>query len=72
MNEWISVKNKLPNHQQRCLIFTTIYFTPDHIDDCDHYDGIEISRYYEDLGFVSENGFGTKYWMPLPKPPIDK
>ncbi len=69
--EWISVEDRLPEERQHCLIFTTIYFTPDHIGDCDHYDGIEISRYYYDLGFVSENGLYAKFWMPLPAPPTE-
>jgi hypothetical protein len=70
--EWISVEDRLPKEKQQCLIFTTIYFVPDHVDDCNHYDGIEIARYYEDLGFVNDNGFGVKYWMPLPAPPTEK
>ena len=71
MNEWISVKDRLPEERQQCLIFTTIHFVPDHVDDCDHYDGIEISGYYRDIGFASQNGLYAKFWMPLPAPPIE-
>ena len=69
--EWISVEDRLPEEKQQCLIFTTIYFVPDHVDDCDHYDGIEISGYYRDIGFASQNGLYAKFWMPLPAPPED-
>ena len=67
--EWISVKDRLPNNNQQCLIFTTIYVIPDHIHSCDHYYGIELSRYFHDLGFTSKNGIYAKYWMPLPEAP---
>ena len=39
VQEWISVKDKLPEKDGQYLIFTTQYFTPDHIDEIDHKDG---------------------------------
>lgn len=68
-NEWLSVKDRLPENKSKCLIWTTIYFVPDHNDEPDHYDGFEISTYYKDFGFISNNGMYAKYWQPLPAPP---
>lgn len=70
--EWISVKEKLPEDNQRCLIYTMIHFTPDHVDDADHFFGIEISKYTTDFGFLSTNGMYARYWMPLPEAPVIK
>ena len=67
--EWISVEERLPEDNQECLIFTKIHFVPDHVDDPDYYDGIEISRYFKGFGFGSPNGIYAKFWMPLPEPP---
>lgn len=68
-NKWISVKDRLPENDGQYLIFTTQYFTPDHIDEIDHRDGIEISGYYKGYGFLSTNGIYAKYWCCLPQPP---
>ena len=51
VQEWISVKDKLPEKDGQYLIFTTQYFTPDHIDEIDHKDGIEISGYCKNMVF---------------------
>ena len=67
--KWISVKDKLPEKDGQYLIFTTQYFTPDHIDEIDHKDGIEISGYCKRYGFLSENGLYAKYWRDIPQPP---
>ena len=69
VHEWISVKDRLPENDGQYLIFTTQYFTPDHIDEIDHIDGIEISGYSERFGFLSKNGLHTKYWCEMPQPP---
>ena len=69
VQEWISVKDRLPDKDGQYLIFTTQYFTPDHIDEIDHKDGIEISGYYKGCGFLSANGIYAKYWCRLPQPP---
>ena len=69
VQEWISVKDKLPEKDGQYLIFTTQYFTPDHIDEIDHIDGTEISGYSERFGFLSKNGLHAKYWCEMPQPP---
>ena len=69
MQEWISVEDRLPEKDGQYLIFTTQYFTPDHIDEIDHKDGIEISGYCKRYGFLSENGLHAKYWRDIPQPP---
>ena len=69
VQEWISVKDKLPEKDGQYLIFTTQYFTPDHIDEIDHKDGIEISGYCKRYGFLSENGLHAKYWRDISQPP---
>lgn len=68
-NGWISVEDRLPENESLCLIVTTVYFTPDHTDDPDHYDSFEISAFHPDHGFISENGLNVKFWQPLPEPP---
>lgn len=68
---WISVKDRLPNHEERCLIFTKIHFVPDHVDECNYYEGVEISTFYQDR-FLSNNGMYATHWMPLPEPPETK
>ena len=67
--KWISVKDKMPEKDGQYLVFTTKYFTPDHIDEIDHKDGIEISSYSKRFGFLSKNGLHTKYWCEMPQPP---
>ena len=69
VQEWISVKDKMPDKDGQYLIFTTKYFTPDHIDEIDHKDGIEISGYCKRYGFLSKNGLHAKYWRDIPQPP---
>ena len=69
VQEWISVKYRLPEKDGQYLIFTTKYFSPDHIDEIDHIDGIEISGYSKRFGFLSKNGLYAKYWCEMPQPP---
>lgn len=69
VQEWISVDDRLPEKDGQYLIFTTQYFTPDHIDEIDHKDGIEISGYCKRYGFLSKNGIHAKYWRDIPQPP---
>ena len=68
-NRWIPVTERMPDKEGAYLIFTTIYFTPDHVDECDHYDGITISGYHPEFGFMGNNGLFAKAWMTLPEPP---
>lgn len=69
VQEWISVDDRLPDNDGQYLIFTTQYFTPDHIDEIDHIDGIEISGYSKRFWFLSKNGIYAKYWCEMPQPP---
>ena len=69
---WISVDERLPDKSMECLIYTTVYFTPDHVNDCDHYNVIEVAHFFPGHGFISDNGFFAKAWMPLPEPPKTK
>ena len=69
VQEWVSVKDKMPDKDGYYLIFTTKYFTPDHIDEIDHIDGIEISGYSKRFGFLSKNGLYAKSWCEMPQPP---
>ena len=69
VQEWVSVDERLPEKDGQYLIFTTQYFTPDHIDEIDHKDEIEISGYCKRYGFLSKNGIYTKYWRDIPQPP---
>lgn len=71
-NRWIPVTERLPEKEGTYLIFTTVYFTPDHVDECDHYDGIEITAYSPGHRFFSKNGLFAKAWMPLPEPPKEE
>lgn len=64
--EWIDVNERLPDKCQKCLVYGTVYFVPDHVDDCDHYDTISIAEYHPDYGFFKN---GVKAWMPLPEMP---
>ena len=69
VQEWISVDDRFPEKDGQYLIFTTQYFTPDHIDEIDHIDGIEISGYSKRFGFLSKNGLYAKYWCEVTQPP---
>jgi len=66
--EWFPTADP-PKKQGKYLIYTTQYFTPDHVDDIDHVDGIEISGYHPLYGFLSTNGLHAKYWTYLPADP---
>jgi len=57
-SEWISVEDRLPEHNQRCLVFSK---------DVNESDAHRIMTY----GALA-SGFTSKvtYWQPLPKPPV--
>lgn len=61
MNNWISVKDRLPEDDCKCLVYADIYFIPDY--------GIEISKYSKRFGFLSTNAPCITHWQPLPEPP---
>ena len=66
--EWIPVSDP-PRKSGRYLIYTTKYFIPDHVGDPDHIDGMEISGYHPQFGFLSDNGLHAKYYTYLPTEP---
>lgn len=66
--EWIPVTERLPETDGHYLIYTTVYFTPDHCGDPDHYDAVEKSCYSTEFGFTGTHGLFAKAWMPLPAP----
>ena len=56
VQEWISVKDRLPNKPMKCLVYTKR-------GDCCGYDIL-----YYNQGFYSQYDNVT-HWMPLPQPP---
>lgn len=68
IQEWKPVSDP-PKKSGRYLIYTTKYFVPDHVGDPDHVDGMEISGYHPQFGFLSDNGLHAKYWSYLPTEP---
>ena len=69
MQQWIPVEERLPDKEGQYLIWTTIYFIPDHVDECNHYDGMELAYYDPDFGFMGHVARNAKAWMPLPEQP---
>ena len=57
MQEWVSVKDRLPEPKTMCLIFGS--------------DGIQISYFTPNGKFALNALYGTKisHWMPLPASP---
>ena len=68
---WIAVTERLPEKEGDYLIYTTVHFVPDHVDELDHYDAILISGYHPKHGFLGKGGKKAKAWMPLPNPPTE-
>ena len=68
MGEWISAKDALPPKAGYYLVYATVYFTPDHVDECDHYTAIRISWFSPRFGFVES----ASHWMYLPEPPKEE
>ena len=64
--EWISVDERLPEDKQMCLAYATVYFVPDHVDECDHSEEIIVTKFYKDFGFMD---WHVHFWMPLPEAP---
>ena len=66
MSEWISVKDRLPEKPQNCLVYYKHWCTED------DYWAIGMASYINEIeAFV---GIDSKYyvithWMPLPTPP---
>ena len=73
MNEWISVKNRLPETEEYVLIWYSYFRYGDYNRD---YFMHGIARYikrYDMWAGADYLGSNVKvyYWMPLPKPPKD-
>ena len=56
VQEWISVKDRLPNKPMRCLVYTKR----------GEYWGYEITYYNQGFNLQYSN---VTHWMPLPEPP---
>lgn len=69
VQKWIPVTERLPEKEGQYLIWTTIYFVPDHVDECNHYDGMELAYYDPDFGFIGHAARNAKAWTYLPKQP---
>lgn len=78
--EWISVKDRLPNKNMRCLCavgyyygkfyYNIYYFSTNlyRVDDMDFFDEKGVAGFYN---YDSEWGYykisDVKYWMPIPE-----
>lgn len=74
MNEWISVKDRLPNNDEHDWVLAQVMepatgFMP--IPKVMEYRESNNDWYEETMGWLSEhNGvFAVTHWMPLPEPP---
>lgn len=62
--EWISVKDEMPNVDQRVLVYQKDGVHGGHPIDIEY---LLSDGFWRDQGFWS----GITHWMPLPKPPND-
>jgi len=68
-NEWISVKERLPEPKQRILAHTIYgYITITHYNLLDT-DGDLIGFFFINSQFASIQSSVITHWMPLPEPP---
>lgn len=69
MSEWISVKDRLPEDKQNCIIYHNLY---EPYENCGVYKS-EFKHWHNDdeLGFdiIDELGHGVTHWMPMPEAP---
>lgn len=62
MNEWINVKDKLPEEDELVLAFPVTFTHP-----------VNTAEFLEGYFWICNMGIRLKpvYWMPLPDPPED-
>ena len=65
--KWTSAIEDPPKEDGYYLIFGTFTFIPDHIDDPNERDAIDMSFYSTQYGWLGSEI--VKYWMELPAPP---
>lgn len=62
--EWISVKDRLPNEMDDCLVWYKSKFTYDHIRTACY-----LGNNFFSTSGISHLDFTVTHWMPLPEPP---
>lgn len=65
MNEWISVKERLPDHREEVLVFSPQYkeYMMGHVFEWEGTVACEFEEYML---------IKVTHWMPLPKPPREE
>ena len=61
---WIPVEERLPKENGNYLVTKEVYFTPDHVDDINHYRTISVSYYDTKYSWLNAEVYA---WMPLPE-----
>ena len=64
---WISVKDRLPNKQDDCLVWYESKFTYPHIRTACY-----LGDSFFSTGGIQHSNFTITHWMPLPEPPKTK
>lgn len=62
---WIPVSERMPKENGNYLVTKDVYFTPDHVDDINHYRTVGISYYGTKYSWLGAEVYA---WMPLPEP----
>lgn len=61
---WIPVKERLPKENGNYLVTKEVYFTPDHVDDINHYRTVSVNYYDTKYSWLGDEVYA---WMPLPE-----
>jgi hypothetical protein len=64
--EWISVKDRLPEHDERVLACYSFNTSMQFIQVLDYYATDPVPHFQHELG---TDGMKVTHWMPLPEPP---
>lgn len=67
VNQWISVKDRLPEKEQRVLVFYKVIGEKNRI----HNDVIATNWRKSNGDFIPFEDYEITHWMPLPEPPKD-